>query len=266
MEKRNQYNTKRLKPLLLLLLLLLALLVLSCQTEEKKTTNKTKIVLVHANDNKIEVPALIINKKNYTKIENLHFKHSVGGKPIKEETLVMMKYDSHFLDIKFECRNNPRLDQNYYTEDNSDMFMQEVFELFISKGEKSLENYLEIQLNPNNALFLGKIMYRYKSDFEYKSELINNEIAGVIHNVVKDRQNNIWSGHLRLPIALLNYPKATSDNIFRLNMYRIISNKDHFDKKWSNNVNNSTFACWSSTMAKTPQFHAPDYFGFLILD
>ena len=50
---------KRLKPLLLL-----ALLVLSCQTEEKKTTNKTKIVLVHANDSKIEVPALIINKKN----------------------------------------------------------------------------------------------------------------------------------------------------------------------------------------------------------
>ncbi len=231
-----------------------------------RQTNQKKWVISYIDKDSIQVPVLIINKKKYTKVKNLYFNHSVGGEPIEEETEVQMKYDDEYLKIKFECRNNPRMNQNYYTEDNSPMFTQEVFELFISNGERSLENYLEIQLNPNNALYLAKITNRYKGDNQYENEPLDKKIVGVKHFVEKNEINNTWIGYLEIPLDLLKYPKDVSDSIFRLNMYRIISNEDHHDENWKNNADNSTYGCWSSTMSKRPQFHKPDYFGFLILN
>ena len=75
-----------------------------------------------------EVPSLRINQKDFTAVKSPFFKESVGGELIAEETIVQLKYDSIFLYINFERRNNPRLDQNYYTEDNTSMFNQEILE------------------------------------------------------------------------------------------------------------------------------------------
>ncbi len=242
---------------------LFILLSLSCK--EKHIAN-TKQGQTTYNNNSIDIPTIKVSKEKFTQIDDLHFKHSVGGNPIEEETLVSFKYDADFLEIKFECRNNPRLNQNYYTKDNSSIFTQEVFELFISNGKEARENYLEIQLNPNNALFLGKVTNRYKSDHHYALELIDTRTSGIKHNVEKDVKNNIWKGYLKLPLKLLQYPDPTPNHIYRLNMFRVISNVDHTDKKWSSDMSNSTFGCWNSTMSNAPQFHVPDYFGILILD
>ena len=241
-------------------------LLLSCQEIKAKITNNTKNIVIRVDIDSLRVPVLVINKNNYTSIKNLHFSHSVGGKPIEEETEVQMKYDTEYLYIRFECRNNPRLEQNYYTKDNSALFKQEVFEIYISNGEMASENYLEIQLNPNNALFLGKVMHRYKSDNKHKVKLVNTKKADVIHTVVKNSEKKLWSGYLQIPIKILQYPKAVSNTTFRMNLFRIISNEDRVGKKWKNSATSSTYGCWISTMAKKPQFHAPEYFGFLILD
>jgi hypothetical protein len=245
------------------MIVLFILLSLSCK--EKDSNSITNTVLAHGNDT-IKVPVLKINKKEFTTIDNLHFHHSVGGKPIQEETFVSMKYDTDFLEIKFECRSNPRLDQNYYTKDNTPIYKQEVFEIFISKGEEVQEKYLEIELNPNNALFLGKVLNRYKSDGKYAFEYIETNTSGIVHTVEKDYKNNTWKGYLKLPLTLLQYPNPTSDQIYRLNMFRVISNVDHTDKNWSATEKNSTFACWNSTMGETPYFHVPESFGILILE
>ena len=214
----------------------------------------------------IEVPTLTINKRKYTQIKDLHFKHSVGGKPIKEETVVQCKYDEDYLYIQFECRDNPRTDQNYYTKDNTKMYTQEVFELFISNGSESLEDYMEIQLNPNNALYLSKIANTYKHTKKFVNIPVETKSSGIVHSVTKNKKDNSWKGFLKIPLRLLKYPKAISDNTFRLNFYRIISNEDHEKGKWRVDQENATFACWSSTLAEKPAFHRPDYFGFLILD
>ncbi len=243
------------------LVALFILFSLSCQEKEVKKTNNAIVIYPDK-----ELPVLRINKDTFTKIDTTYFNHSVGGKPIKEETLVSMKYDNEFLEIKFECRNNPRLDQNSYTKDNSWLFKQEVFELFISKGKETKENYLEIQLNPNNALFLAKITNRYKSDKKFALDLVDIATSGIIHTVKKDSENKAWIGYLKIPLGLLQYPKTTIDNVYRLNMFRIISNEDHKSKDWSVTEKNATFACWSSTMGETPNFHAPDFFGYLILE
>jgi len=58
-----------------------------------------------------------------------------------ERTKVQLKYGDHFLEINFECLDNPWVGQNSFTEE-----------------------YLEIEINPNNALFIGKVTNRYKGD------------------------------------------------------------------------------------------------------
>ena len=247
--------------------ILIAIIILNgCQQKSKDTMNKKEKDPLEIKKGHHSLPEITINKDEFTLIENLHFNHSVGGLPIDEETLVMMKYDEKSLEIKFECRDNPRMDQNFYIEDNTSLFNQEVFEIFISKGGKSLEDYIEIEINPNNALFLGKVSYRYKTDKEFSLKLVDNKEIGIYHEVIKDRKNNVWKGHLKIPLDFLKYPKNTLDNIYRINFYRIISTEDHTDQNWENNLKNATYGCWSSTMQKKPQFHAPGYFGFLVLD
>lgn len=233
----------------------------SGQTQEFKDLNGLKKVII-PNEEEVFVPYLKINQKSYTLIDDSFFKHSVGGESIKEETLVRLKYDSHFLELKFECRDNPRLDQNSYTEDNTSMYNQEVFEIFISQGESIPEKYLEIELNPNNALFVSRIFNDKK---QFKNDFIDTQSSGIIHEVKQDVENNVWTGYIRIPLNLIGSSEV-SERIFRVNFYRIISKEDHNSPDWKVDENNATFACWSSTMSKNPQFHIPSRFGFLVLD
>jgi hypothetical protein len=240
-------------------------ILISCRSKKMDESNGIKEVQQFSGGI-AEVPFLRINQKDFTAVNSSFFKESVGGEFITEETIVQLKYDSIFLYINFECRNNPRLDQNYYTEDNTPMFNQEIFEVFISQGPASSEKYLEIQLNPNNALYLASINNRFKSDNHFDIEFIDTKTSGVIHSVKKNKLTNTWIGELQIPLDLLNFPEMKVNKVFRLNFYRVISNQDHFEPEWSNNQDNATFACWSSTMTKKPQFHVPDRFGFLFLD
>jgi hypothetical protein len=248
-------------------LFLCIILYVSCNTKQKQDNANTTETAQTMTENKTqELPTITINKESFTQLEDLHFKHSVGGEPIKEETLVLVKYDDEFLEIQFECRDNPRMDQNYFTEDNTPMFTQEVFELFISKGKEPMEDYVEIQLNPNNAMFLATIHNNFKGDGKFSSEHLDPNDMGVEHSASKDQSTNTWSGHMKIPLKLLQYPEKTPDNVYRLNFYRIISQQDQTEKDWRNNAENSTFACWSSTMAPRPAFHRPEYFGYMVLE
>jgi hypothetical protein len=194
------------------------------------------------------------------------FYHSVGGKTVNERTNISMRYDDQFLEIQFECLNDPWVTQNFYTVDNSPIFTQEVFEVLICNGSQPQENYLEIEINPNNALFLAKINFRYKTDGAYSAEYIETSISGVLHQVVKDAQNQQWSGYIKLPLELLRYPLQANQDTFRLNIFRIISKEDHTNTpKWKCNPKNAVFACWNSTLGTKPQFHVPERFGYLIL-
>lgn len=211
------------------------------------------------------LPKIVLTKNKAYKLPNKYFAHSVGGEKTKERTIVQLNYDDNYLEIKFECLDNPWVDKNSFTEDNTAMHSQEVFELYISNGSKSKEDYLEIQLNPNNALFLGKVNYKYKSDKSYKIDMIDTKTSGVIHSVKKDIKNKKWSGKLKLPLSLLHHPEKVSENIFRLNMYRITLQKKPKNSEWKCNSENSSFGCWNSTMSEKPQFHSPESFGYLIL-
>jgi len=213
-----------------------------------------------------KLPALKIRQNKYTRIEDPYFKHAVSGAPIEEKTAVQIKYDSSYLDMKFDCKNNPRMDQNFYTKDNSALYNQEVFEIFLSQGSENPEAYIEIQLNPNDALYVSKITYHGQSDKLIEIELLDTLASGILHSVSKNNAQKSWSGRLRIPLSLLTDEKKGSKEVFRFNLFRVISKKDHLDPNWAATAENAIFSCWSSTYKKEPQFHVPDRFGFLYLE
>lgn len=212
-----------------------------------------------------KLPELKIHQNKYTLIDDPYFKHSVGGMPVKERTTVQMKYDASSLHIKFECKDNPRMDQNFYTVDNSPIYNQEVFEIFISQGAALPKEYFEIQLNPNDALYVSKIRYGVPRGNQFKIELLDIVNSGVVHSVSKNREHNSWSGELSIPLDFISDENNDSNGVFRFNLYRVISKRDHLDPNWMAISENAIYSCWSSTYQKEPQFHVPERFGFLYL-
>lgn len=248
-----------------IILITLLTLITSCKGNFQNKGVLTKTIFDYTGTNEIVVPVLSIDQKDPTALQSPYFSHSVGGKVIPEKTLVSVKYDSIYLIIHFECKDNPFMDQNYYFEDNTPLFNQEVFEVFISAGESSPEAYWEIQINPNNALLVGQVNNQYKSDQSFKLDLISNQIANIKHEVVKDAERNLWKGSLKIPLDLIQGSNHKNNKVFRINLFRIISTKKQEDHNWKVSSDNATFACWNSTMSETPNFHRPDYFGFLYL-
>lgn len=240
------------------------LLLIACekkpQTYDQSPISNTKKSVI----GKKTLPHIRVKKNNYTTVKEA-FSHSVGGKPVQEKTIINITYNETFLVIQFECKDNPRVDQNYYSEDNTPLFHQEVFELFIAAGEEAPENYLELQINPNNALFIGRVTNKYKSDKSYHFDKIDAENSMVEREVIKLPEENLWKGVLKIPLILINETQSIAQT-YRLNMFRIISKKDQKDKAWKGNTSNATYACWNSTLSKKPNFHRPDYFGYLHLE
>ena len=242
----------------------LLLLFLCCVKDQMKPSDNQLVKQQNSNSMK-HIPQLILSKNKFVSLGSDKFKHSVGGKEITQRTEVELAYDNEYLLIRFICRDNPYVDYNYYTEDNTALFNQEVFELFISPGQEDPENYLELQINPNNALFLGRVTNKFKSDHSFNLEYIDTKTAGVIHKVEKNAKDKCWRGELKIPFNLINLT-LDSTSVYRLNMYRIISKQKQTDPSWTCNADNAVFACWNSTMASQPSFHKPPYFGRLELN
>ncbi|MEX0361889.1 MAG: hypothetical protein AB3N10_12990, partial [Allomuricauda sp.] len=120
--------------------------------------------------NDLDLPRVVLKKDIPFTFGEPNFHHSVGGRKIRERTKVTMEYDDTYLTISFECLDDPYVGHNRITEDNKMLAAQEAFEIFISKGPSASEQYLEIQINPNGAVFFGRVTYRYKTDRDYKCE------------------------------------------------------------------------------------------------
>ena len=114
-------------------------------------------------------------------------------------------------------------------------------------------------------MFVAKVNNKYKTDKTFDLELIDNKVANIAHEVIKDRKNNVWKGYLKIPLDLIQDPKQQDNAVFRMNLFRIISNEDHKDPEWQHNSQNATFACWNSPKTESPNFHKPEYFGLLYL-
>lgn len=179
-----------------------------------------------------------------------------------QETVVRLLLEHETLRISFECRQNPLVHQNTLTEHNEDLWKQEVFEVFIAEGSSTPTRYLELEINPNNALFAGWIDNPTGEGDGMNLDLIPYEKTGIVHHIIQ-KTNDLWTGELQIPFALI----GKGGRVYRLNFYRIILLKPQTDPAWICSPDNSSFQCWRSTHSGvTPRFHRPESFGKLMFD
>ncbi len=200
------------------------------------------------------------------------FRTATDGTLAPQETLVRQKQDQTTLFIEFECKNDPYWKQTTLTEHNSSLWQQEVFEVFIAYGKEKPKRYLEIELNPNNALFVGWIDNPDGEGRANTLTMVPYEEAGIKHSITGTTDDS-WRGELRIPLRLIDplLSKASNANLreatFRLNFYRIILQKPQSDPHWQCSPANASFQCWSPTLSGTsPRFHRPSSFGILSFD
>ncbi|RDB02922.1 carbohydrate-binding family 9-like protein [Runella aurantiaca] len=205
------------------------------------------------------VPEIHLAKGQSTTLSQNYFRHATDGKEAPQSTLVKLSFDDEYLSVDFQCLQNPFWSQNTYTMHNTEMWNQEVFELFIAEGSATPTQYLELEINPNNALFVGWIDNPTK-ETPQKLTFVPYEKAGIKHEVKAN--GDTWSGKMQIPWALLGGKKDT----YRLNFYRIVSLQSHPNTDWKCTPADCDFTCWSPSMSgATPRFHRPDAFGILHL-
>lgn len=205
------------------------------------------------------VPEIHLAKGQSTTLSQNHFRHATDGKEASQSTLLKLSFDDEYLSVDFQCLQNPFWNQNTYTKHNTEMWNQEVFELFIAEGSATPTQYLELEINPNNALFVGWIENPTK-ETPQKLTFVPYEKAGIKHEVKAN--GDTWSGKMQIPWALLGGKKDT----YRLNFYRIVSLHPHPNADWKCTPADCDFTCWSPSMSgATPRFHRPDAFGILHL-
>lgn len=188
------------------------------------------------------------------------FYTSTDGSPVDFQTKVALAYDLNFLKVKFECLQNPFTLENTYREHNSPMYNQEVFEVFIGIGSDDSREYMEVEINPNNAIWVGWIS---NPDLGESPQTLVGQVpykeANIHHRVALGE--NKWSGVLNIPWELIG---AGPKGDFRINFYRIRAKISHSESDWACDAETCDFVCWSSTMSgKEPAFHRPKRFGLL---
>jgi len=169
--------------------------------------------------------------------------------------------DKQVILITFEFFHDPHVEQNTYTHDNSALWNQEVFEVFISAGAETPMRYLEIELNPNGALFSAWVTNPDGTGRNNVVDFFAGRNAGIQTSVVKGE--NFWHGKIIIPLSLL----GSLQEHYRLNFFRIVSLQPHDpESSWSCTAESCAFLAWSPTFSgDVPNFHIPACFGHLNL-
>jgi len=205
------------------------------------------------------IPKITLHADQWQPLDQTHFRLATDGSEIAQPTLISLKYDERFLYVSFECLQNPFWKENTYTAHNTDMWNQEVFEVFIAAGTATPTRYLELEINPNNAVFVGWIENPTKETPAHLT-LVPYEKAEIKHEI--STEGDTWSGKMQIPWTLIGERSAA----YRINFYRIISLVSHPDPHWKCSPSDCVFGCWSPTMSgASPRFHRPDAFGILEL-
>jgi hypothetical protein len=219
-------------------------------------------ILLTAYMNQFQHPTINIVKGQWKTLETDHFFHATTGAVVDYATKVRIKADETHLHVAFECQKDAFVDQNFMTKHNDPLYNQEVFEVFIAAGKDDPSEYLEVEINPNNATWVGKMTNpSLGSKNDIKGNLLTLKKSELQHSASKGNQS--WSGTLSIPWVLI---AAEKHQQYRLNFYRIVSKKAQTNPNWVCTIDNCDFLCWSATMSGTiPAFHRPRKFGLLTI-
>lgn len=171
-------------------------------------------------------------------------------------TKVKLLWDNDYLYIGFFCFD-PEVWATIDKRDG-DLYTEEVVEVFIS-ADSDLRTYLELEVNPLNALFDASVINKKDQNQGISVNRAWNS-ADIKHEVKIDGELNSrkgtdksWICEMAVPLedfsTAPNRPPKPGD-VWRINLYRI----DHRTAK-------SEYSAWSTT--GKIDFHIPQRFGYL---
>ncbi|MEK7253792.1 MAG: carbohydrate-binding family 9-like protein [Bacteroidota bacterium] len=208
----------------------------------------------------LEFPAIHLHSSEWAKLEPSIFNRSTDGSPSDFLTHVKLMADDQYLHVKFECERDLFVAENYLTQHNDPLYNQEVFEIFIAAGESAPAHYLEFEINPNNAIWVGKISNPSLGEGSISAEMVGHDESGILHSVKKGK--DCWSGQFSIPWVLISGQQRKH---YRVNFYRIVSTKSQAEKDWVCGED-CEFLCWNSTLSgAVAAFHKPRRFGHLVI-
>lgn len=211
----------------------------------------------------MDLPVIVLTKNKLRSIDCSSFGLAQNGNIANQKTSIALLFDSdNYLHIYFECFNNMYTAFNDMYSHNDPLYNQEVFEIFIGEGFEDCKNYLEVEINPNNAIWIGKIHNPNNSNIGIENTPITYENSGITHEV--SIENNTWKGHLTIPMGLVSANEASE---YRLNFFRIVATKQPNEKNWIGNESTCDYLCWSPSLSgENAAFHLPSKFGYLKIE
>jgi hypothetical protein len=230
-------------------------LVLFLQTNFKNIGKNSKIL-------PMEEYKINLKKSGEAVLLDPVFKSATNGQLANFKTNVSVSYSEKYLRINFECLEDDFVNQNTMTKHNDPLYNQEVFEVFISPGKEDSKSYLEIEINPKNALWAGKISNpSLGTEIQSLEAMIEHKDTGINHSISVFKTS--WKGNLDIPWSLIG---TDTNGDYRVNFYRIRANQSHENLNWICDAKTCDFVCWRPTMSGTsPAFHRPKQFGYLII-
>lgn len=185
-----------------------------------------------------------------------NFYSSVNNELSSAKTYVSLMRDDKYLKVFFYCENNHFTSSNDYTKNNDTLYKQEVFEMFIANGCDNPIHYLEIEVNPNNAIFLAKIHNPSGVGGDSKTiEMLDCYLTSLSHKVKLNSDS--WQGEFSIPLSLIDETsQKVRSTFYRFNFYRVRLKKRPKKIFWTCNSENSDFLCFRSTLSfEKPNFH-----------
>ena len=158
----------------------------------------------------------------------------------QRETEARLLWSNHHLYIRFRC-----LYREIYVNDKpsgrcDELWLKDVAEIFIQRGEDELRHYREFEISPNGDWL----------DLDINAGRKSFLMCDLKSRVVCD--GKLWVAELAIPMDCLT-PEFNSDEIWRLNLFRIEGREP-----------NRFYSAWQPTCTPKPNFHVPEQFGELV--
>ena len=218
-------------------------------------THTPAAVAVHSSeplsiDGKLDEPI-------YQKTPKLYLKNSISKERVEDpayETSVQLVYDDSYLYVAFHCKD--RDIYSSYTQRDEHLWKEEAVEVFIdTDAEKN--NYVELEVSPNNVLFDSYIVDPVNIDVKATAamDLTDIHTAVLVGGTTGDRadQDEFWTVEIAVPLKELMedfHPDKLKRASWKINFYRINRDKSPLQ-----------YMAWSPTQGS---FHQPDKFGRII--
>ncbi|KAL4468877.1 hypothetical protein ABPG72_009147 [Tetrahymena utriculariae] len=181
-------------------------------------------------------------------IPYFYYQNGTGVSDIST-TVQICHRNFEILDITWNVADTQMISN--YTQCNDPLYNQDVVEVFLGTPENYLTKYLEVEVNPQGALFAANITNT------------NNSCSGISDSLIPCNQTGIfysaqiadfgYKANAQIPVKLVTETQQA---------YHLKGNFFRIDHAFNGDTD---YSCWRSTFVSPACFHVPSQFGDIFL-